>query len=375
MDVSYQVVAALAEALPDGWVLERAAGPASRQLSAALDGTTFVESWLAGNANVPRWTWCAALGRMALLVEPARTNEIPDSDFVDAGGNDDPDSWANVAGVAGTNYDVIAAGAPHGGAYFRINSGAGAAHGVSQNRTYSGTGAAVVSSWLHGTSVSAGERLYAARLDGGATYLFNAVTAGTYDWTRHRAAGTITNTSGIVYMANESAMTGVIRVACPQVELGVGASSWIPTSGGAGTRAAERMRHTGAREMGVWSRKRIQLDVVPEYASTDDVGTHRLFAMTANDYIAFQAADDRIIVVNGGSIVAQSAALSFAAGAALSLHVEVSPYAVALGVNGTFVDSGGTGWVAPTSAITPHLGCDVAGANSAPAAYGRLSVI
>lgn len=357
------------EALPS-WATFARGGPcpASWQTAPAVHGTTFIAYDTALAANVPRYTYCAALGRKALYVEPQRQNRHAKSVIVDPGGSDVPDvdgvDWfATGVGVAGVDFNVITTGGPTGDGYGQIEDSAS----LDATGFYYANGGGCIlagqygatSFWTRRPGADIACNVYGSFLNPG--HALVALPAGPYDWQRNYVVGLQVadgnyNYSGSTVLVNHP---GVLQSCCAQSETNVRTpSSWIPTTGAMGTRQAE----TFAVDPDVvpFTRGSIELIKVMGYASTDTpTGSAEDVLWTwdgaaGSSFIEYRSTDDVVrVVTNGTQRVITAAGLVFAAGDALQIRLQFEGSLSRLTVNGVSVD--GT-WVPPSSLAGPGLG-------------------
>lgn len=350
--------------LPSWLGFTRGAGGYSIQTAPAVDGTTFVAT--GSTQNAPRFSYLAAAGRRLLLVEPTRTNILPDSNFVDAGPNDVPDNWEAGEGAAGTSWNTVTPGAPHGGAFFRIEDVATPDSGVYDLITLDAVTTYAWSAWIRRTGTGA-VSVYTTHTNPGIASV--ALGTAAFDWTRIRSVSANVGAGIAAYMSIVGTRPAgtTISFANPQVEVGPYGSSWIPSSGGAATRAAELCAIDPSVVPA--SRGRISLLWCPFWANTEVTGTACLFAWGANSRLEFEGTGDTIRVVNESNNRAASAALTFARDTMHRITVDYGSFGTRLTVDGVeTVDS--NAWVAPT--LAPFLGSRAASAACESAGYGDL---
>lgn len=356
--------------LPPYMALTRGPGSWSRQTAPALDGTTFIE--LGTAENTARFDYDPVTGRTLVLVEPTRTNISPDSNFIDAGGNDIPDGWLIGAGAGGVDYNCVAGG-PHGGLYFQIEDTAQATRGVYDD---SGAIAALTlhqfSEWVRRTGTPGAASVRAFE-DGAGTVTLDIGT-GPYDWTRLFTSSTTAAAvpAPFKYMQTVGDPAGVVALVLQMLEAGDCASSYIPTAAGSATRAAELLT--------------IDPSVVPRYRgtvsglvrfdfpSTAALTVDPVIKCWANGYkLVYDPADDKVKVVVAGTKRAETAALSFARQSYLRWRViyGASGQQLTVSLNGgaAATTSNSTAWGDP-GALAPFLGSDAASANCRPMAHG-----
>jgi hypothetical protein len=353
--------AELSDHLHAGMAFTRAAGNNSYQTGPAVDGTTFIA--LNAGPNVPRFHYVPALGRPMLLVEPARTNDILNSNFVDVAPADDtPDGWTIANGAPGVHM-FVDPGGPHGGDDVRLTDQAFSlgwqdAASLAAATTYA------VSVWYRLTGAG-GNAAFMLETNPGRVY--SGALTGPIDWTRVQVQGTTVGAGG-AWLAMQLNMPG--NFCMPQAEAGAYASTWIPTSGGAATRAAELNGIAAAYINPAFGTVRV--NVVPLYTNAQVAGSHRIFSFGANDYIEYEGGGDTIRVVNNGVARAASAGLTFSALDLLTVQLRYGPFGTRISVNGTeTVDA--TAWTS-VGAVAAFLGSGAASANLEAAAYADLSI-
>lgn len=354
--------------LPSWMTFTRGAGSWSRQTAAAVDGTTFITTGT--SENTARFDYGG--GRTMLLIEPTRANVIPVSNFVDAGTNNVPDGWAINAGAAGTDFECVAGG-PHGGLKFRIMDTAVVSRGCYYDNANVDYGVVAVSGWYRRTGTAG-----AASVDsvhGGAGGSWGTLSLGTAlcDWTLFQGTKDTTGGVGMDYVGMFYAATGtdppgVVECALPQAETGDCATSYIPTTAGAVTRAAElcavdpgRVGATAGYVSFLWR---------PDYASTTALTVSPvLFQWAPNWELYFDPADDKLKLTVDSAAGAESAALTFARQGLLHVGVRYGSFGTRLYVDGVETTDA-SAWGAP--ALAPYLGSRAASANCRPAAYGNF---
>lgn len=354
--------------LPPFLGMDRGAGSWSRQTAPAVDGTTFIT--LGTAEDEPRWDYGGGLE--GLLIEPTRTNDLLNPNFVDvAPANNVPDGWGSL-GTAGTDFVTAAAG-PHGGTILTLKSGCGNLEGP----YLPGYGLPAVdtihacSVWARATGLAAGRELYAIGLSAGVTAKI-ALATGTFDWTRHSAVVTTGNPTvdAARYMLmSASALAQDVSLCLPQIEVGDCVSSFS-----AATRAAELLtidptlvgRHRGA----VLGLSRF------DFPSTQALTVDPVICCWADGYkLVYDPADDKCKVVVAGTKRAASAALTFARQSWIGWRVDygAAGQKLTLSVNGgaatEYTDS--TAWGDP-GVLAPYLGSDAASANCRPMAHARI---
>ena len=369
--------AALSDGVLPPWLtLTRTAGPASWQTGPAENGKTFIAYDPNLAANTPRFHYVPAANRRMLLIEPARTNEWRLSS-----------AWADVApadniidgftgnGTPGTHYETVTGG-PDGYSTIRFKAGCPTETGhYRASGTYADSTQYTASSWLRVESAVAAGR-YLELMNTNSLPLRNQILIPTAvtDWVR--CSGTFNSGTGagnvwdLMRMSANTALTsGQIRVAQPQSEIGPYASTWIPTSGGAGTRAVETCSIDASRVNGtsgylsfLWSP---QFSSAQAIAAGADICLFK-FAVGAYLYTHKTACDVRIS--NGGTL-ATYPGLKFAAGDVVRFSMQWSPTQTILRVNGVTVVGGA--WTPITPA--PELGSSVVdGWYPTSAAYGDI---
>jgi hypothetical protein len=343
----------------------RGAGSWSTQTAAAVNGTTFISTGTA--QNTARFAYNAALGKRALQIEPTRTNLLPDSNMVDTAVDDVPDGWTHSAGTAGVDYNTITPGAPHAGAYWQRENTA-VIGGIVDSINLAALTAYAVSTWARpGGVLGAGNHCLGIYTNPG--YPLIALPAGSYDWVRVAEVLTTVGASAADNAFYQVPATPGCAVACalPNVEAGLYATSFIPTTGGAGARAAE-LCAVDAAVVGQASGY-VGMVWMPGYASTAFATHANLFTWAPNWWLEYDGADDKLKVIVNGVECAESAALAFAAGSLHSINVRYGASGHALTVDG-LTTTNPAAWGAPV--LAPYLGSRAASANCEAAQYADL---
>lgn len=350
-----------ASGLPSCMGLDRGAGSWSRQSAPAVDGTTFIE--LGTAEDTPRFDYDPVSGRELVLVEPTRTNALPDSNFADAAPNTAPAGWTSH----GVTYDTEATGSPHGGPVFVNDAIAGT--GIRDAVDLAAATDYAVSRWVRRTGVEGATTLYTIDTDPGTPT--QSIGSVNHDWTRYGSVITKIGAAGDVFygfvVATVAQAGGFIRQAEPQVEAGDCHSSFIPTSGGAATRAAELLSidpsvvgRLSGRQGWLWR---------PDYPSTQALSARPVIKAWAAGYeLVYDPADDKIKFVVAGVDRAETAALTFARQARMRLSVAYGAAGTQIVLDG-LATSNPTAWGDP-GVLAPSLGSRAASVNCRPSAFG-----
>ncbi len=352
--------------LPPWLAFSRAAGNNSYQTAAAVNGTTFIS--LNAAVNVPRFHYVPALARRCLLVEPARTNLVFNSNFVDVAPADNiPDGWTTTAGAAGVDF-TTAAGAPHGGTKLQLLATATAFRGVFDANTTAALTQYTGSAWVRHLGAGADLLISHNLIPGFASI---ATGAAAHDWENRYVTATTVGGGAPIFagMTANNSPAAAIDVALPQLEAAATRSTWIPTLGGTATRAAERCLISTA--IMPTASGDVTFRWIPEFASTEAYGTPQLLSWNATTYIEVTAAQT-IRIVNAGVARATSAVLAWSAWDVMLVRLQFGAGGTTITVNGTAVTDVNA-WVAPALA-NPALGTDSAGTNCSPAAYADIDL-
>lgn len=357
--------------LPSWLSVTRGAGSWSRQTAPAVDGTTFIELGTAQNSG--RFDYADSVGRSMLLIEPTRTNEITDSNFLDAGANEIPDGWTANPGTPGVDWSCETGG-PHGGLKFQIKDTAVAHRGVRQAVTIVNGTTYAYSVLTRRTGTAGAGSIYTFDTSVGAAAQMVA-NALLHDWLLEyevRATNNIGPYNSYMNVVNDP--DGVWEFALAQLEAGDCPTSRIPSQGGEATRAAELC----TVDPGVVGRMSGSVSFLwrPDFASTATLTVSPcMWAWAAGYEIIYDPADDKIKVVVGGVNRASSAALTFARQGTVKITVRYGTAGTQLT---THVGSGAAATVADANAwgdpgvLAPYLGSRAASVNCRPAAYGDL---
>ena len=348
--------------LPPWMTFTRAAGNNSYQTKPAVNGTTFIA--LNAGVNVPRFNYQPLIGRRMLLVEPTRENRQPYSQFADVsppGGN--PDGWTG----GGAGWACIAGGPDSGLSLRKVpaNSASPSPY-ISGGFAVSAGQMYTTSAWIRRVAVST-ETTMSLGTDGVAAMNVTLV-AGTHDWRFYykSALAAATPAYGAYFLGTgaEAYTDADLRLSCGQIELGPYASTWVPTTAAAATRAAE-LCPIDASKVGQTAGM-VSFLFSPLYASTAFATVATLFEWAPGWRLDYDGADDKFKVIVNGTARAQSTARAFAANDVLRLSVEYSGSGQWLTVDGvTFTDA--TTWGTPT--LAPYLGSRAASANCESAGY------
>lgn len=369
--LGYQLLlhAPLRTSLPPELGFTRAAGNNSYQTGPAVDGTTFIA--LNAGPNVPRFHYVPALGRHMLLVEPAATNLLFDSNFVDVAPADNiPDGWITGGGVAGVDYTTQANG-PHGGTILQCEATAVANRGVYDTGYAFGATQHTASGWFRRPGTGGPDLTHGFHLNPGVSHF--SIGTGPYDWTRFQGNDAPVGVGANGYVLQlDGTPSGVVQIALPQIETGTYATTFIPTSGGTATRAVEDCAATV--DSAIQTAGRIRFLWSPGYPSTFGAANVVIFGWDAanNDYLLWAAAAKTLAVVNNGAVRATSAALTFGAfDTVFAVDVAYGPFGTRIGIDGT-VTADATAWV-DTGALDVHLGRRALGTHQS-GAYADLSI-
>lgn len=355
---NWLAVARLDGGLPSFMGLARGPGAWSRQTAPAVDGTTFLE--LGTAQNTPRFDYDPVSGRTMLLIEPTRTNIIPNPNFVDVAPNNNvPDGWTTAFGAAGVNFQCVGAG-PHGGTVYRIIDSSGHFQLVA----VPGASGIACSVWVRRVTATGAFSILSVDVPPGSPTI--ALGAAAHDWQRYISQETTVGAGAAIYFLYRQAGSDDVRLVLPQAEVGDCASSFT-----AATRAAELLT--------------IDPDVVGrlsgcvgglvrfDFPSTAALTLDPVIHCWANGYkLVYDPADDKVKVVVAGTKRAESAALTFSRQGLLRWRVRYGASGQELtvvggGVSAKYTDP--TAWGDP-GVLAPYLGSDAASANCRPMAHG-----
>ncbi len=360
-------IADLATAIPSWATFTRGAGSWTTQTAELADGVT---SFTAGTSqNTPRHHYFSAAGRPMLLVEPARTNLVTASTITEVSVANRPDNWSSIAGVAGTDYDVIAGG-PGGGNIFRILDTATANRGVSNTTTIAALTQYTWSAYTRRT-VTAGAGSFFIHEDGAAGNVQIAANATLHDWLRETNTSTTgAGASALNYMCASGDPPGVTSYWGPQFEAGAYASTFVPSTVAAVSRAAELCAISSAR-IGATSGE-VSFLWCPLWANDAFATVATLFTWGVGWRLDYDGADDKFKVVVNTTNRAESAAQTFAAGSLHRIKVRYGTFGQILTVDGV-TTSNSTAWGSPT--VAAYLGSRAASANCESAGYASLALV
>lgn len=343
--------------LPSWMSLTRGAGSWSRQTAPAVDGTTFIELGTAQNTG--RFDYDPVSGRTMLLIEPTRTNIVPNPNFVDVAPNNNvPDGWTTAFGAAGVNFQCVGAG-PHGGTVYRnIDSS-----GHFQLVVVPGASGIACSVWVRRVTAAGAFSILSVDVPPGSPTI--ALGAATHDWQRFISQETTAGAGAAVYFLYRQAGSDDVLFALPMAEVGDCASSFVD-----GTRAAELLTIDPTR-VGRLSGT-VQGLVRMDFGSTAALTVDPVVHCWANGYkLVYDPADDKLKVVVAGTKRAESAALTFSRQALIRWRVRYGSAGQQLTVIGGGVSAeytNATAWGDP-GALAPYLGSDAASANCRPMAH------
>lgn len=356
--------------LPPELTFTRAAGPNSYQTGPAVNGTTFIA--LNAGVNVARYHYIPALGRRCLLIEGARTNELPRSDFGDADTDDLPDAggvdWTLGAGVAGTDFNTVTTGGPTGAAYFQLEDTAVANRGVHDAAVLAAGTTHTSSLFVRRTGTAGAATLRGHDTNPGISTI--DIGTGPYDWTWCQGSAATVGAGATGYcLEGNGDPAGVVQGVCPQIENGQFASTWIPSTTGAATRAAEVCGIAVASVPRYQGRLRVTF--CPAYASTDSHPSNQfLFRWNGGAYIEIQSSN-RIRVIDGFVQRVISPVLTWSRWGILDVEVVYGPDGISLITNAQ-VATTTTAW-GGAAINAPELG-SFGGTGQAFGAFANLSL-
>ena len=308
-----------------------------------------------------------------LLIEPARINLIPDANFVDSTSDNIPDGWDTV-GVPGTAF-AIGAGGPHGGKIFRILAAAAAGQGAIANAALLALTTYSSSAWRRRLG---SEALTLRGHYGNPGWTDFASDATEHDWTRIYATGATVGADGggqdaAGGMTAVTDPTSETQISMPQVELGGYASTWIPSTGGAGSRAVEvgnldstKLNGTAGFVSFLWC---------PGYSSADLVAggiVGRLISWRSDALVGIYMNSNRRMYFENGAVTDSVGPFSWNAWDLFRIQFRYGSSGVVLDVNGTVVSTA-TPWPAVvTSGAKLGSGYDGSTTYTESAAFGDL---
>lgn len=339
----------------ESWMSEtRGAGNYSYQ-------TTATAVTLASTQNAARFNYHAAAAKRLLLIEPARTNIVPNPNFVDVAPNNNvPDGWTTAFGAAGVNFQCVGAG-PHGGTVYRnIDSS-----GHFQLVAVPGASGIACSVWVKRITAAGAFSVLSVDVPPGSPTI--ALGSATHDWQRFTSQETTVGAGAAVYFLYRQAGSDDVWLALPQAEVGTYASTFVE-----GARAAE-LCAVDASVVGassgflsfLWS---------PMWAHNTFATVASLFEWAPNWRLDYNGGTDTFDVVVNGTVRATSAAQTFASGQLFKLSVRYGAGGTQLTVDkagsGAAQYTNATAWGSP--ALAPYLGSRAASANCESAHYGDL---